>query len=371
MTPSGDGTERTAAGHHGKRAHVVRSAALRGRDSLALLAAFLLHAGGVVAARALVPRIIDERAPAGAREEVEPLVTLDLDVLPDQPGARDDLPIEPPQGLARTRSTDPGRPRAAPRARAAAPPEAPSAQAPSSGPAARESAPPDAYDAPPLAAAPPGLDGAPVWTLPGVLPVAPPARSVAPTRPLAPRSARRDADQGERAPLLVFPAAGTLASAVAEEVSSSVAPEVADSSFELTLNAKGQLVSVRFLEASAGNGEDWRRIAAAVLKRFSGRALSMNGDFAAGSRVTVHVSSRVVMPDGTGHGIPTPTWKHDGGAPLIREDSLDDRFRSPHLAPPPDQKKLSLMFRLDPANIGAQRRRVVKTRTEAVPVALP
>ncbi|WP_437813916.1 hypothetical protein [Sorangium sp. So ce1078] len=154
-------------------------------------------------------------------------------------------------------------------------------------------------------------------------------------------------------------------------MSSSVAPEIADSSFELTLNAKGQLVSVRFLEANAGNGEDWRRIAAAVLKRFSGRALSMNGDFAAGSRVTVHVSSRVVMPDGTGHGIPTPTGEHGGGAPLIREDSLDDRFRSPHLAPPPGEKRLSLKFLTDLANIGAQRRRVVSTRTEAVPVTLP
>ncbi|WP_437485524.1 hypothetical protein WME75_01090 [Sorangium sp. So ce1014] len=324
-----------------------------------------------------MPQVIDERARAGAGEEVEPLVSLDIDVLPDQPRAPDDLPIEPPQGLARTKSTDPGSRRAAPRARPAAPPEADSAQASSAEPAARESAPPDAYDAPPLAAAPPGLDGVPVWTLPGVLPVKPPARSIAPRRPLAPgrpvppRSARSDADQGGRAPVPVFPAAGTLASAVAEEVSSSVAPDVADSSFELTLNAKGQLVSVRFLGANAGNGEDWRLIAQAVLKRFSGQALSMNGDFVAGSRVTVHVSSRVVMPDGTGHGTPAPMWKHDGGKPIVREDSRDDRFRSPHLAPAPDEKKFSLMFRIDQANIGAQRRRVVSTRIEAVPVALP
>ncbi|KYG03402.1 hypothetical protein BE18_21865 [Sorangium cellulosum] len=171
--------------------------------------------------------------------------------------------------------------------------------------------------------------------------------------------------------MLVFPAAGTLASAVADEVSSSPAPEVSESSFELTLNAKGHLISARFLRANAGSGEDWRRIAQAVLRRFSGRALPMNGDFAAGSRVIVHVNSRVVVPDGTGHGIPMPMLKHDGGKPIIREDSLDDRFRSPHLAPAPDEKRFVLSFLTDLANIGAQRRRVVSTRVEAVPVALP
>ncbi|WP_438001021.1 hypothetical protein WMF26_15895 [Sorangium sp. So ce185] len=341
----------------------------RGRDSLFLLVAFLLHAGGVVAAVALAPRVVDEPADAGA--EVEPLVLLDLDVSTDEPRAPDDPPMEPPRGLSRTSSADPGSARAASRGRAPAPPEAPSAQAPSSGPETHEAAPPDEYGAPPPAAAPPGLDGSPVWALPGVLPAAPPAGSPAPTRPVPPRSAKNDAEEGGRGPMLVFPAAGTLASAVADEVSSSPAPEVSESSFELTLNAKGQLISARFLRANAGSGDDWRRIAQAVLRRFSGRALPMNGDFAAGSRVIVHVNSRVVVPDGTGHGIPMPMAKHDGGKPIIREDSLDDRFRSPHLAPAPDEKRFVLSFLTDLANLGAQRRRVVSTRVEAVPVALP
>ncbi|WP_437661824.1 hypothetical protein [Sorangium sp. So ce1182] len=50
-------------------------------------------------------------------------------------------------------------------------------------------------------------------------------------------------------------------------------------------------------------------------------------------RVTVHVSSRVVMPDGAGHGTPAPMLKHDGGKPIVREDPQDDRFRWPPLAP--------------------------------------
>ncbi|XXX74011.1 hypothetical protein WMF30_40830 [Sorangium sp. So ce134] len=329
--------------------------------------------------RALAPLAIDENPRADAGDEVEPAMLLDVDVMPDEPRAPEDPPMAPPGVLVRARSADPSSPRAAramSRARAAALPEAPSAEAPSAGSAQHENAPPDGYSAPPPAAAPPGLGGVPVWALPGVLPAPPPAGSVAPVRPLAvrpapPLPARRDADQGGRAPIQVFPAAGTLASAVADEVSSSVAPEVSESSFELTVNAKGQLVSVRFLEASTGNGDDWRRIAQAVLKRFSGTALRMNGDFVAGSRITVHVSSRVVMPDGTEHAIPMPAMKHDAGKPIIREDSLDDRFRSPHLAPAPGEKKPSLAFRIDLANIGAQRRRLVRTRVDAVPVAVP
>ncbi|AUX39698.1 hypothetical protein SOCE26_010930 [Sorangium cellulosum] len=356
---------------------------MRGRDSLSLLAAFLLHAGGVVAARALAPQVVEEHVRTGAGEENDAVLLLDVDVSPDGSRAPEDLPMAQPQALART-STGPGSARgtraerATPSAHAPVLPEAPS-QAPSSGPAAGEDAPPDpdAYGAPPPAAAPPGLGGVPVWALPGVLPGAPPAGSLAAVRPLAPvrpappRSARSGADPGGGAPALVFPAAGTLASAVADEVSSSAAPDVSESSFELTLNAKGQLVSVRFLDANAGNGEDWRRIAQAVLRRFSGRTLSMNGDFAAGGKVTVHVSSRVVMPDGTEHGIPKPMMKHDAGKSIVREDSLDDRFRLPHLAPAPGEKKPMLAFRFDLANLGAQRRRVVNTRVDAVPVALP
>ncbi|WP_437551579.1 hypothetical protein WME97_10200 [Sorangium sp. So ce367] len=196
-------------------------------------------------------------------------------------------------------------------------------------------------------------------------------RPRAPVRPVPERSAGRGTDKGGRDPVLVFPAAGVLASAVAEEVSSSVVPPDSESSFELTLDAKGRLVSARFLKANTGNGDDFRRVAQAVLKRFSGRALAMNGDFAAGSRVTVHVTSRVVMPDGTSHGIPTPTMKPGAGRSIIREDSLDDHLRSPHLAPSPGLKLPKLTFLLDLANIGAQRRRVVSTRVEAVPAALP
>jgi hypothetical protein len=182
---------------------------------------------------------------------------------------------------------------------------------------------------------------------------------------------RSDADKDGRKPVLIFPAAGLLASAVAEEVSSSVVPPDSESSFELTLNAKGQLVSVRFLQANTGNGDDFRRVAQAVLKRFSGQALALNGDFAAGSRVTVHVTSRVVMPDGTRHGLRRPAMRRGDGTPLIREDSLDDRFSAPHLMPSPGEKMRRVNFISDLVNIGAQRRRIFSTRVEALPAALP
>ncbi|WP_438042721.1 hypothetical protein [Sorangium sp. So ce128] len=360
----------------------------------------------------LVPESLDVPARAGAGDQRDSLLELAPDVVLDEPRTPEARAAEPRQGLALARGVDPGFSRAAPRERGRALPEAPPARASRSGAATHDHAPPDAAhalpdaahappdaahappdaahapsdaahtppgapDSPPPAAAPPGLGGAPIWVLPGVLPVEPPARSRASERPLAPvrpvpeRSARSDAAKDGRQPVLVFPAAGVLASAVAEEVSSSAVPPDSESSFELTLDAKGRLVSVRFLEANTGNGDDFRRVAQAVLKRFSARALAMNGDFTAGSRVTVHVTSRVVMPDGTSHGIPTPTKKPGDGRSIIREDSLDDRFRSPHLAPSPGVKLPKLTFRFDLANIGAQRRRVVSTRVEAVPAALP
>ncbi|WP_437280877.1 hypothetical protein WME90_10065 [Sorangium sp. So ce375] len=198
-----------------------------------------------------------------------------------------------------------------------------------------------------------------------------PERRPVPVRPVPVHSARSDADKDGRKPVLVFPAAGLLASAVAEEVSSSVVPPDSESSFELTLDAKGQLVSVRFLQANTGNGDDFRRVAQAVLKRFSGQALALNGDFAAGSRVTVHVTSRVVMPDGTRHGLRRPAVRRGDGTPLIREDSLDDRFSAPHLMPSPGEKMRRVNFISDLVNLGAQRRRVFSTRVEAVPAALP
>ncbi|WP_437870312.1 hypothetical protein [Sorangium sp. So ce363] len=353
----------------------------------------------------LVPEGLEAPARAGASDQLEPLLVLDTDVLLDERRTPEARATEPRQVLARATGVDPGFSHAAPRERGRALSEAPPARASRSGAATHDHAPPDAAhalpdaahappeaahappdaahtspgapDAPPPAAAPPGLGGAPIWALPGVLPVEPPVRPRAAERPLAPvrpvpeRSARSDAAKDGRQPVLVFPAAGVLASAVAEEVSSSAVPPDSESSFELTLDAKGRLVSVRFLEANTGNGDDFRRVAQAVLKRFSARALAMNGDFTAGSRVTVHVTSRVVMPDGTSHGIPTPTKKPGDGRSIIREDSLDDRFRSPHLAPSPGVKLPKLTFLFDLANIGAQRRRVVSTRVEAVPAAPP
>ncbi|MGK3989318.1 hypothetical protein WME99_40100 [Sorangium sp. So ce136] len=196
----------------------------------------------------------------------------------------------------------------------AAEPPAPAAEAPSPAPAVPSAdeygGPPPAAGGPPPAAAggvalAPGL-GAPLWTVPGALP-GPGAPQAAPTaaplpRPVDPAIAGKvlnDTMRGkDRSVGISVPAAGVVASTLADTVRSSAAPLDARATFEVKLGADGQVLGVRLVSATAGDGPTWERIVGAAKGALAGTALQMGPDKAPVT-VTVKVESKVQYPSGS------------------------------------------------------------------------
>ncbi|XXX77307.1 hypothetical protein WMF30_00845 [Sorangium sp. So ce134] len=255
----------------------------------------------------------------------------------------------PGAAAAKVASTERARPvPAAPAAPAAEPKEAPEAAAPE--PAAPEPAPPVAEAAAPAAgapgrvaespapaeapgpvaeapgspAAPPGDEyggpppaagggvalapgiGAPLWGVPGLLP-GPDAPRAAPTaapraRPMDPEIAGKvltDTLHGkDKSVGISVPAAGVVASTLADTVRSSTAPLDARATFEVKLGADGQVLGVRLVSASAGDGPTWDRIVDAAKGALAGSALQMGSDRQPVT-VTVKVQSKVQYPSGS------------------------------------------------------------------------
>ncbi|WP_437600486.1 hypothetical protein [Sorangium sp. So ce590] len=283
------------------------------REARFLLAATLLHA-----AIPWLSRIAGSPAPAlvarssGAYREVEIEVQPVAPLVPQQ-DEPDAPPPHAPDG-ARPREAAPLLGRTARRERRAleapAPPEAP--VEPREGPVAPP--PPAAeYGGPPSAEGPrgvAGLGGVPVWQLPGVLPDrAPPPP--APTAPTAPREVSmdragevlRDVMRDRDKTLgLDLPAAGTVASVVADAVRAAETPATARAVFEVQLSGAGAVLGVRALSSTAGAAALWARVAREAAAQLAGRVLAMTAAFAKGAKVYVTVSSSVKMPSGATSG---------------------------------------------------------------------
>ncbi|XXX77947.1 hypothetical protein WMF30_04135 [Sorangium sp. So ce134] len=315
------------------------------REARFLLAATLLHAAipwlSRVAdrpARALVARS------SGAYREVEIEVQPVAPLSPPQDERR--APPPAPDGARPREDAGPALGRIARRDRRA--PEAPATPEapvePREGPAAPP-APTAEYEGPPSAEGPPGvagLGGVPVWQLPGVLPDrAPPPP--APTKPAAPREMSMDrASEAVREAMrdrdktlgLDLPAAGTVASVVADAVRAAETPATARAVFEVQLSGAGAVLGVRALSSTAGAAALWARVAREAAAQLAGRVLAMTAAFAKGAKVYVTVSSSVKMPSGATSGI-----QHQGAG-----------------------------FGFDVADIGAGRHRVVQSsfRVEAI-----
>ncbi|WP_433933131.1 hypothetical protein AB3662_02875 [Sorangium cellulosum] len=282
------------------------------REVRFLLAATLLHA-----AIPGLARIVGSAAPAlvarssGAGREVEIEVQQVEPLRPTQDEARAAPPDAPrpreeaePPVLGRTARRD-RRDLPAPTSEAEAPPEGPAAPP--------VTAPSTEYGGPPSAEGPPrvaGLDGVPVWQLRGVLPdQAPPA--AAPTAPPARRETSMDrAGEVLRETMrdrdktlgLDLPAAGTIASVIAEAVRSSETPATARAVFEVQLSGAGLVLGVRALSSTAGATALWSLVAREAAARLAGRALAMTAAFAKGAKVYVTVISSVKMPSGATSG---------------------------------------------------------------------
>ncbi|WP_437279503.1 hypothetical protein WME90_02805 [Sorangium sp. So ce375] len=288
------------------------------REVRFLLAATLLHAAIPLLARvAGKPGPALEARSSDARTEVEIEVEPVAPPRPEQPEQDEARALQPraPDG-ARPQEAEPVLGRTARRERrvleAPAPPEAPSE--PREGPVAPPApAPSNEYDGPPTTEGPrgvAGLGGAPVWQLPGVLPDrARPAP--APTAPTAPREvsvdragevlrqAMRDRDKTLG---LDLPAAGTVASVVADVVRAAETPATARAVFEVQLSGAGAVLGVRALSSTAGAAALWARVAREAAAQLAGRVLAMTAAFAKGAKVYVTVSSSVQMPSGATSG---------------------------------------------------------------------
>lgn len=356
---------------------------MRSRDPLFLFAAVLLHA---IAVGAVQTSASSFRASTEISKHVQDeRLEFDVEIVDEHPRA-----IEAPQQPASRSTERPSRPSSHParvKTLEVSRGDAPVVEA---APSTVSSAEPNLEERP--LAPVPGLDDKPIWALPGVLPPALPLGGAvaAPTAPVVP--AAPPANTGKLAvaldylasgnppkptariePVLHFPAAGTLASALGSEIRSSSTPPDSNGIFELVIDAKGQLISVQVMAADPAYRKEWDRVAQSIAARFTGQTFPLPDAYAGGSRIRVAVTSQLTMPDGTPHGIPMPLPKIPGlpNERDIRIESIDDRHREGNgkSGVPPTQLAAGLSFDVDLANIGAKRRRVVRTRMSAAPLA--
>lgn len=311
-----------------------------------LLTAALLHAA-LLGAHLILP------APSPVSTRENELRTIDIDSLevPVAPAPPRDRAPELPADRVPTTEAPPSRPE--PRAvrtpgslEAVTEPVAPTAE-----PTARPSAPPgpapDHYDTLPDdgrgTVRLPGIGGPAIWTLPGMIPNAP-APSAAPTQAPQARPVDKDiAGQVIREAMrsndkqigLDLPAAGTIASALRQAVSSGETPDVSRASFEVRLGSDGKVLGIRVSNFSGGASDVWERVAQAAAAILRARALRMNEAFAKGGTIYVDVVSGLQMPSGS--------------SSVIRAQGAGASF--------------------DLSDIGAHKSRVVKVSHRAVPAA--
>jgi hypothetical protein len=198
----------------------------------------------------------------------------------------------------------------------------------------------------------PGVGGRPVYTIPGAVAeaprsapaptVAPPARTV--PRDIASRVMGEAMRENDRKLGLDFPAGNTVASIVADAIRASSTPHTAKATFEVRLGPGGRLLSVRWLNSTAGTAGEWAQVTSMVTSRLSGREFHMPVAYAAGAIVLIGAVSRLQMPDGSATG--GPSLGRDG--------------------PPPSSVGGSMSF--DVSNLGARPKRIVKASASSRPV---
>ncbi len=288
------------------------------KEATFLVAAALLHAGIPVVARIVIHPDAGSHAASSLLHPMEVVVEIPVEPLQEAPPPAPIEPrppsneVAPPTPEARvaaaTNPRDPGRtaePPTGPEAVGTAAPTAPTGTGRA----------PDQYDALPEGngdgiAHAPGI-GAPIWTLPGTIPVAPRA---APAPPVATGPAPVDKDiagivvrgammENDKRLGLDLPGAGTVATAVRSVVAGADTPSVGRASFEVRVGPDGRVLSVRVSGASGGTSDVWDRAAKAILAQLAGRSLQMNSNFAKGAIISVNVSSSMALPSGASSGV--------------------------------------------------------------------
>lgn len=313
-------------------------------ETISLTAALLLHAG-LLAARFLVHTPAAEALlpPAELRtidiDSIEPPRALPPQERPSEPlpAAAAAAPLPANAEARRPSAAQPGN------ADPAAEPAAPSPE-PTTNPNAPPGRAPDHYDGPPDdghgVLGVPGMNGTPIWAMPGVVPTGEAPRA-APTEAPKPRPVDKDIAgtvireamrSNDKHLGLDLPGAGTVASSVQQAVYSSDTPDASRASIEVRLGADGKVLSVRVASFNGGSADMWARVANAAAAALRSKTLKMNEEFAKGGTIYVDVTSVSQLPDGS--------------SSAIRPSGLGATF--------------------DVSDIGAHARRVVKTSFRAV-----
>ena len=146
----------------------------------------------------------------------------------------------------------------------------------------------------------PGVRG-PIWSIPGVI-TPPPPPSAAPTIATGPKPVDQDIagqvlsgglQKKDRASGVELPAAGAVASAVANAVRSSDAPPDSKATFEVKLGADGKVLGVKVVSVNGGNASSWDRAAKSAAGALASKPLQMTGEAAShGATVTVKIESK-------------------------------------------------------------------------------
>ena len=316
--------------------------------------AVVLHLGIPLVARVapLSARLMEARSSGAAHRD-----EIDIETLPPAPhlaAASEPGAETPPQeqrpvvmaaaGATRVEGAPPGE---------VPPTEAPAAPQPGAVPS------PDDWSGPPAGGPDgvrvPGLDGKPVWAIPGAVDVPQRAASApAPTTPGAPRPVDKDIAgkllRGELAAKdkalgLDLPAAGTVAAALASAVRTTATPSTGRASYEVRLGPAGQVLSVRMVSASGGGDDAWAEAGRMAAGNLARKKLVMSGAFAGGAVIMVDVASHLQLPAGGGS---------KSGAPAVKP------------GPPPGTAGGGFTF--DLSNVGAHPTRVVTSSFRTMPV---
>jgi hypothetical protein len=311
--------------------------------SVGLHAALLCGFGAVALARALATdaeRVTPPPVPAFDVEIDETPEPMKLPVvapepLPPPPEPTDDAP--PPEAVARV----------APRAVSPNANTGPSEPSPASTGDARRP-PADEYDTLPddrgRVLTVPGLNGPPVWAMPGVLP---PAQGPAPAPTVAPRARQVDSDiagkvvreamhDRDKSKGFELPAAGNAASAVQASLYGSDLPADSRGTIAVRIGPNGQVLDARVVTMVGGDVSQWERAAAAAVARLRAMKLELPEAYKNGATIYVDAVSVAQLPAGGGSGFNGPGSDSGAGA------------------------------KFDISNIGAHKRQVVRTTTRIV-----
>lgn len=274
-------------------------------EGYSILAALAFHAGVLLVARAMPPlSLLVER-------DRKPLDTIDIELPPSQPvepiEARE-APVNPE--APRPTEPQPAEARVAARSVAPSPPttvEPPPEANPA--PTSTQKKPTQFDELPPeqqgVLTVPgvPGL-GAPVWSMPGGMPIEsgrpPPAPTVAPAprvvdrhigdKVLGDELAKKDKEIG-----LDLPVAGSMASAVRSAVMGTELPAGTKGSIQCRVGSNGRVSGCRVVGSNGGSSGAWS-VAVSAAQSVAGAALT--GQYANGAVVTIDINVSQGPPAG-------------------------------------------------------------------------